>query len=326
VNVPPRRRRRVVQPKVPTFASPLGKWDIMAAILDDVNPSLLVVVVDVDFEGWAQRGRSCLETQVTYAELVASLVIFCNAYVLMHRHNRLCVLASHTGASGGCLQIYPRRNIADIATADSSTNQVTTCDDFVPLGHLLSSLLGEGLLQPALSQGIASAAGKEENVSSAALSSALSKAVCIINRQLQLLPKLQPRLLVVQLGKDHAPSYNSIMNSIFSADKMCAPMDAVILSTSDSHFLQQACYLTRGVYQRPLDQRDLLQVLLTHCLPSSFSRQTLQLPVQRSVDFRAACACHKKPVEFAYMCSVCLALFCERADVCQVCGTGSSGD
>jgi len=201
-----------------------------------------------------------------------------------------------------------------------------TCDDFVPLGHLLPNVLGESFMQPTLSEGIASAVGKEENVSSTALSGALSKAVCIINRQLQLLPKLQPRLLVLQLGKDHAPSYNSIMNSIFSADKMSAPVDAVILAATDSHFLQQACYLTRGVYQRPVDQRDLLQVLLTHCLPSSFSRQTLQLPVQRTVDFRAACACHKKPVEFAYMCSVCLALFCERGDVCQVCGTGSTGD
>lgn len=308
------------------FFDIFGTLYIMAAlVVDDVNPSLLVLVVDVDFEGWAQRAKQCLATQVTYQELVASLVIFCNSYVLMHRQNRLCVLVSYTGASNGCLQIYPRRNIADANAGNTTSADPITCDDFVPLGHLLPTLLGEGLLQPMLSRGIASAAGEHgDPASSPALSGALSKAVCIINRQLQLLPRLQPRLLVVQLGKDHAPSYNSIMNSIFSADKMSAPMDAVILSNADSHYLQQACYLTRGVYQRPLDQRDLLQVLLTHCLPSSFSRQTLQLPVQRTVDFRAACACHKKPVEFAYMCSVCLALFCERGDVCQVCGTGSS--
>ncbi len=115
-----------------------------------------------------------------------------------------------------------------------------------------------------------------------------------------------------------------MMNSIFSADKLLAPIDTIVFSSVDSHFLQQACYLTRGIYQRPLDQRDLLQILLTHNLSSSFSRQFLQFPVQRVVDFRAACSCHKQPVEFAYMCSVCLALFCDPGKTCQVCGTTST--
>ena len=36
-----------------------------------------------------------------------------------------------------------------------------------------------------------------------------------INRQLQQHPKLQPRILVVQLAKDQSATYNSVMNSIF---------------------------------------------------------------------------------------------------------------
>ena len=35
------------------------------------------------------------------------------------------------------------------------------------------------------------------------------------NRQLQQNPKLQPRVLVVQLAKDQSATYNSVMNSIF---------------------------------------------------------------------------------------------------------------
>ena len=105
------------------------------------------------------------------------------------------------------------------------------------------------------------------------------------------------------------------------ADKFNAPVDAVVLGDKDSHFLQQACYLTRGTYQKPQDQRDLLQLLLTHCLPSSYMRSKLHAPVQRTVDFRASCVCHKKPVAFAYMCSVCLALFCDPGVKCLVCET-----
>jgi transcription initiation factor TFIIH subunit 3 len=39
------------------------------------------------------------------------------------------------------------------------------------------------------------------------------------------------------------------------------------------------------------------------------------------VDFKAACHCHQKPVEFAFMCSVCLTLTCQAADRCEVCAT-----
>ena len=58
-----------------------------------------------------------------------------------------------------------------------------------------------------------------------------------------------------------------------------------------------------------------------YCLPSVATRGILQNPIQRVVDFRASCVCHKTPVEFAYMCSVCLALFCDEGTSCAVCGT-----
>ena len=49
---------------------------------------------------------------------------------------------------------------------------------------------------------------------------------------------------------------------------------------------QQACLLTRGVYQRPVDQMDLLQLMLSHNLPSATSRTVLNAPMQvQSVSF-----------------------------------------
>jgi len=288
---------------------------------DDADPSLLVCVLDVDVASWNSRLGSTLENQVTYDEVVSSLIVFCNTYVLMHRANKLAVLVSRQGE---CKQVYPRRILQDTTPSEANQNQTTSegaSDDFVPVGHLLPSILASGLLDPSLISGFSNAAavnsvgGKPRSY----ISSAMSKALCIINKQKLLTPKVQPRILVVQLGNDDAKSYNNMMNGIFSADKFNAPVDAVVLGEKDSHFLQQACYLTRGTYQKPRDQRDLLQLLLTHCLPSSYMRSKLHAPVQRTVDFRASCVCHKKPVAFAYMCSVCLALFCEPGTKCLVC-------
>ena len=233
----------------------------------------------------------------------------------------MCVLVSHPGQAG-CAQIYPRRDLGNSATGSKEI----VIDDFVPLGHLLPSILATGLLDSSILNGIEhgnGSSGDDDAIAGAgsSLSKALSKALCVTHRQVSLNEKLLPRVLVMQLRKDHPPCYNSIMNSIFSADRFNCPIDAVVLSQIDSHFLQQACYLTRGTYQCPPDQRDLLQILLTHCLASSSSREVLQGCVQKTVDFRATCYCHKTPVEFAYLCSVCLALSCEPRESCTVCGT-----
>ena len=287
---------------------------------DDVNPALLTIIVDVDFSSWHERRENCRENCILYQELVSALVAFCNTYVLMHRQNRLCILASHPGQAG-CTQIYPRRELGNsVSGAD------IVCDDFVPLGHLLPSILASGFLDSFLLNGIENGnVSDNDNAATGAgssLSKALSKALCVTHRQVSSNPKLQPRLLLMQLRRDHPPCYNSIMNSIFSADRLNCPIDAIVLSPqNDSHFLQQACYLTRGTYQCPTDQRDLLQVLMTHCLASPSSREVLQGCVQKTVDFRATCYCHKTPVEFAYLCSVCLALSCEPRESCVVCGT-----
>lgn len=274
--------------------------------MEDSVPSLLVLIVDSDEAGWRQRSQNCLNTQIVYDELVSAVVVFCNAYLLMHRNNRLVVLSAY---SGGCKQIYPRPGR----------------DSLEPLPHTFPQILASGLLDPKVTSKMSSADDASNHKStngSASIAMCLSKALCVINRQMRLNSELQPRILVTKMGSDHAPSYNSVMNSIFSADKLNAPVDSVILGKGDSHFMQQASFLTRGVYLYPRDQQDLLQILMMHCLSSGATRAMgLQTPVQEAVDFRASCFCHKKSVEFAYMCSVCLALTCSPADVCETCAS-----
>jgi transcription initiation factor TFIIH subunit 3 len=49
----------------------------------------------------------------------------------------------------------------------------------------------------------------------------------------------------------------------------------------------------------------------------------LNSPSAETVDFRAACFCHRRVVDTGYVCSVCLSIFCEVPEEaeCLTCGT-----
>ena len=179
---------------------------------DDSLSSLLVVIVDADEQEWRMRSKACLQSQIVYDELVSSVVMFCNAYVLMNRNNRLAVLASYTG---GCKQIYPRAGK----------------DTFEPFSHTLPQILTTELLDPGLiSKMTHDGSSYDDNDNGRAMAMCLSKALCIINRQTRLSTDIQARILMTKIASDHTPSYNSVMNSIFSADKLSVPVDSIILS------------------------------------------------------------------------------------------------
>ncbi|CAN0334940.1 unnamed protein product, partial [Laminaria digitata] len=109
----------------------------------------------------------------------------------------------------------------------------------------------------------------------------------------------QARALVFSGAPDVPEAYNSVMNAIFSAQKAGVLVDCAVLGES-STFLQQAAYLTNGLY---LEHQEvgIAQYLLTTFLPSQSCRKYLKLRKQQSVDFRAACFCHKRVVDIAYV-------------------------
>ena len=51
-----------------------------------------------------------------------------------------------------------------------------------------------------------------------------------------------------------------------------------------------------------------------------YCRASLRLPTVGAVDFRASCFCHRRRVDMAYVCSVCLSVFCARMQSCATCG------
>ena len=192
-----------------------------------------------------------------------------------------------------------------------------------------------------------------------ALSSTLSRALCFIHRMQRgsssrsqrLLPEdatpstapgggdhaSRSRLLCLLASPDVTSQYIPIMNAIFCAQRSDVIIDGCKLGPKHSAFLQQAAYLTGGIYLRPSRPQALAQYLLVSCDASKllalagpllmlmrgpspvaacgsnlcarssvmqsvcaadpFSRQFLRLPRPTSVDLRASCFCHKRPID-----------------------------
>jgi len=168
-----------------------------------------------------------------------------------------------------------------------------------------------------------------------ALVGALTKALCYINRLtlefnaattnategLEPLALPDSRILILSVSPDQTASYIPVMNSIFSAQKLKVTIDACQIYGPDTVFLQQAAHLTGGSYIY-LERRDaLLQYLTMAFLPPPSVRQTISVPTQDKIDFRAACFCHKNIIDVGFVCSVCLSIFCQPVPVCSTCRT-----
>nr|XP_018683987.1 PREDICTED: uncharacterized protein LOC103991438 isoform X4 [Musa acuminata subsp. malaccensis] len=116
----------------------------------------------------------------------------------------------------------------------------------------------------------------------------------------------------------------NIMNAIFSAQRSMIPIDSCVMGVQHSAFLQQASYITGGVYLKPQQLDGLFQYLSAVFATDLQSRNFLQLPKPAGVDFRASCFCHKKTIDMGYVCSVCLSIFCKHHKKCSTCGSDFS--
>jgi transcription initiation factor TFIIH subunit 3 len=153
----------------------------------------------------------------------------------------------------------------------------------------------------------------------------LVTALCHINKAIstgQCSPETdEPRILILSVSPDLSTSYIPIMNSIFSAQKLKVTIDVCQLCGPETVFLQQASHLTGGSYIQLESTDALVQYLTMAFLPPPSIRNTLAVPTQDKVDFRAACFCHKNIVDVGYVCSVCLSIFCHPIPVCSTCRT-----
>ncbi|THG18632.1 hypothetical protein TEA_029956 [Camellia sinensis var. sinensis] len=96
------------------------------------------------------------------------------------------------------------------------------------------------------------------------------------------------QILCLHGSPDGPGQYVAVMNAIFSAQRLMVPIDSCVLGVQHSAFLQQASYITGGVYLKPQQLDGLFQYLSTVFGTDLHSRRFLQLPKPVGVDFRAS--------------------------------------
>ncbi|XP_066329180.1 general transcription and DNA repair factor IIH subunit TFB4-like isoform X2 [Miscanthus floridulus] len=196
---------------------------------DDV--SLVVVVVDTNPFFWAAAAAA-----LPFADFFAHLIHFVNSILLLNHLNRVVVIAA--GVSS-CAYILDSSDV-------SPSGGVGISDTFDRASRKAEEFIAQDARATAGNGSVASA-----NAASL-LSGALSLALCYIQRIFRSGTRHpQPRILCLQGSPDGPEQYVAVMNSIFSAQRSMVPIDSCIVGTQDSAFLQQASYITGGVYFKP---------------------------------------------------------------------------
>ncbi|KAI4367162.1 hypothetical protein MLD38_022930 [Melastoma candidum] len=266
---------------------------------DDV--SVVVVLLDANPFFWSSAA-----SPLPFSSFLSHVLPFLNSVLLMNQMNQLVVIA--TG-----------RNYCDyIYDSSAPTNRKTGNGKMTALSCDLVAKLEEFVVKDEkLGKGESNGA-----VMSSLLSGSLSMALCFIQRIFRsgtFHP--HPRILCLHGSPDGPEQYVAIMNAIFSAQRSMVPIDSCYIGALNSAFLQQASYITGGVYLKPQLMDGLLQYLTTVFATDLHSRAFLQLPKSVGVDFRASCFCHKKTIDMGYICSVCISIFCKHHKKCLTCGS-----
>lgn len=162
------------------------------------------------------------------------------------------------------------------------------------------------------------------------------------------------RILVISVSDSAASQYIPTMNAVFAASMSRIAIDTIALRGSAT-FLEQASFITQGTFIQAADPQGILQYLMFGFGVGSASSglsaaqndgsgplmgkpktgkqregdelrkpvgECLFTPAADSVDFRAACFCHRNVVDTGFVCSICLSIFCEPppGDECLTCG------
>jgi len=308
---------------------------------------LLICIVDASEAGWsgadADLARAVEEGSTgddaggvtaplephrcSFPEFVQHLNLFLAAFCCLDRKNSLAVLA-HSERGGGYVWPPAAARTAPAGFLEMLRPAAVKAECLAQLYRLrygdalYAALAGEE--PPPLP---AAASADSAAPTSGSLAQSLSLAVCYLAARRRDTPGLPARILVCAAAADAPHAYIPSINAVFSAQRFGVPVDALLLGDTDSTVLQQAADLTRGMYVRPSPEqhRLLFQFMASQLLPGAASRGLLLLPPPQSVDLRASCFCHRRHVDLAFVCSVCLALWCVPRSPCPVCGCEAAG-
>ncbi|RIA86191.1 RNA polymerase II transcription factor B subunit 4 [Glomus cerebriforme] len=275
---------------------------------DDAN--LLVLIIDTNPLIWTRSAKS---TGLSLKEALRHLLVFINAHLALKHDNEVAVIASHVDVSKFLFPIPTPPRLSE------DTDQVVDSNLYQRFKVVNDQVIGN---MKDLFEDITTLNSYPDKASSM-IAGALSMALCYINRIMRAdeIGHIKPRILIISISPDSPYQYISIMNCIFSAQKLGIPIDVCKVHGEDTVFLKQAAHITGGRYLKLQIPQGFLQFLMITFLPDRFTRNYQCLPGEEKVDFSASCFCHKKMIDIGYVCSVCLSIFCHPLEQCSTCRT-----
>ncbi|EMR66883.1 putative rna polymerase ii transcription factor b subunit 4 protein [Eutypa lata UCREL1] len=319
------------------------------------TPSLLTVIIDTNPRAWA-----ALKSVLPISKAIANILVFINAHLAFGNDNQVAVLAAHTNRA---VWLYPpnpgtkgahHRGHGSSTTTDGDDVKSTSANKYPQFAQIESSILSS--LRDLINSTTSTDIGPTTPLIAGALTLALSHinktslafapskttsgstdpanptnttvATATSSSPSEDQPTLHARILVISVS-DSAPSqYIPTMNTVFAASHARIPIDTLAIHKTPT-FLQQAAYITGGTFLSAAatnHPRGLLSYLMFGFLADAQARLALVNPTQDTVDFRAACFCHRRVIDTGFVCSVCLSIFCEVPQQETEGGGGGGGD
>lgn len=306
------------------------------------TPSLLTLIIDTNPRAWA-----ALEGTLPFSKAIANILVFVNAHLAFGNDNQVAILAAH---SNRAVWLYPRPPRVDDHDGDVEMSEMhgqngeaaaaASANKYPQFASIESSILSS--LRSLVTETSAS-----DLPSTTLVAGALTTALAYIHKTSLAYappkqssdpanpstaaptapqnPTLHARILVISVSDSEPAQYIATMNAVFAASHARIPIDTLAISPHASPtFLQQAAFITGGSYLScASNPSGLLSYLMFGFLPDAEARDHLVTPTQDSVDFRAACFCHRRVIDKGFVCSICLSIFCEvpAGSECLTCGT-----
>ena len=327
--------------------------------MTDSNDSLsshgrIAIVLDLCPKSWAsffeEQSSLAPDAVLGISAFLDLICAFAHQYNMVNRNNRVSLLAltpavcvslrQHfvpifaVASPNVCTRVcrtwlYPKTEIPRDANEPHKTHSATPKFDFREMCNAV--------------QDCASSVGKDAYSDSAItlpLSSAISRSFLRLFRQehdlearnddesetdltsaLLASSKFPSRIIIFSLTPDSSSQVFATMSAIFACHKQGIIIDSCFLSrTASSPLLQSAADLTNGWHSNIRNKAELQHALLTTLLVDGPMRDQLTMPKLVHVNHTATCFCHNRLISIGYVCSVCLAVFCEPSSECRVCG------
>lgn len=306
-------------------AAVLGLGDFSSA---DPTPSLLTVIVDTNPHAWESLSLS-------FSKAVDNIIIFLNSHLAHNSSNQVAVIASQPRGASWLYPKPPPTPAADVEMQDNSSTarSVAAANKFMVFDYI------ESTISNSLREILNSFTDQDRAPSNTEMASALTLALSYTNKaNIALLTSrggadaassalrsstvtphtLRARILVISVSDASPVQYNPTMNAIFAASHAGVMIDVLALRgdrfSPNTTFLQQAADMTHGTYNcipvASISGSTGLLPHLMHGFADADARAALAVSIQDTVDFRAACFCHRKIISKGFVCSICLSIFC----------------